>query len=256
MIVKSHNLVFQVQRCCQITTAILLRQHHVGTHHAVLIGCYKEKANGFKLTESGKALQHIVGSNIIELLSLANFKADAGKSRSFFNLHKDYPCVTVAGLGDEDVEINRIEEIDQKSENVRIGIGSAIKSLKKYEFNNVSVDSCGLASASAEGAFLSNYVFEEYKSKKKGNMEIDLLRFQEESCDEKGWQQGFIAAESQNFARGLMEMPSNYKFPYKFADIISKRFSMHANVEMFVRDEPWAEEKQMGCFLSVGKRIC
>ena len=41
--------------------------------------------------------------------------------------------------------------------------------------------------------------------------------------------------DSQNFARYMMELPSNYKTPMKLADIIHDRFSAYKGVEVIVR---------------------
>ena len=250
MFLKGRLFLTQLQRSGKI---ILVRSRsYASSHRVVIVGCYKGEKKEFQLTESGNALQDIVGNNFNELLSLSNFKAEVGQVRSFFNLHAEYPCITIAGLGDVEVQFDKNEGIDQKKENVRIGIGSAIKSLKNNDFNSALVDSCGAASAAGEGAILSNYVFDKYKSTKKGKMEIDLLRIGKD-CDDKEWQKGQIAAESQNFARALMETPSNYKYPSLFVETICEKFSKYTNVNMVVRDEKWAEEKKMDCFLSVGQ---
>lgn len=249
---NTSRLIQKVQKFCHPSCIRHVRAHHAGKSHAVVIGCYKTEDNGFKLTDSGEHVQNIVGTNLSDLLSMSNFKADAGKNRTFYNLHNDYPCITVAGLGNKDVPYNKTEAIDQDKENVRLGIGNAVTVLKNNEFNSVSVDSCGAPSASAEGAHLGNYVFDKFKSEKKEIMEIELLRTNDNINSEE-WEKGVIAAGSQNFARHLMETPSNHKFPLMFADIISEKFSTNPNVQMFVRDEAWAEAKNMECFLSVGR---
>ena len=41
--------------------------------------------------------------------------------------------------------------------------------------------------------------------------------------------------ESQNFARYLMELPSNYKTPTKLANIIEDRLAASKGVEIIVR---------------------
>jgi len=242
----------KVQKFCECASSNFIRKHHASKHHAVVIGCYKTKDDGFQLTQNGENIQNRVGSNLSDLLSISNFKADAGKTRTFYNLHNDYPCITIAGIGDKDIVFNKTEAIDQDKENVRLGVGNAVNSLRENEFNSVLVDGCGIASASAEGAFLANYVFDKFKSDKKKKMEIDLLQI--DGCSEnEEWNNGMIAAQSQNFSRHLMETPSNHKYPSIFAEIISEKFSNNPNVAMFIRDEAWAEQNKMGCFLSVGR---
>lgn len=38
-------------------------------------------------------------------------------------IKQDYPCITVAGLGEKDIKNDPNEEIDQLNENVRIAVG-------------------------------------------------------------------------------------------------------------------------------------
>ena len=52
---------------------------------------------------------------------------------------------------------------------------------------------------------------------------------------EKAWSRGIIVGESQNFARYLMELPSNYKTPTKLANIIEDRLAALKGVEIIVR---------------------
>jgi len=250
--ILQNNLILRFRTC---GAQLLKRTHHQASgSHAVVIGCFKDNdTSDLRLTASGKSLLNTIGTNIVDLLSLSNFKASPGSCRSFYNLHADFPCITVAGLGDAATEFNSNEGIDESRENIRVGIGAAVKALQKDDFVNVSVDACGVAAAAAEGACLGAYKFDKYKSKKNAAMELKLLDMDSEAVDEQGWLNGQIAAESQNFARELMETPSNYKYPQLFAQNIVGRFSKYTNVETLVRDEAWAEEKKMDCLLSVGR---
>merc|ERR1711962_947211 len=90
-----------VLRTCARITQLLTRSHHQGGNsHAVVIGCYKANETDLQLTSTGTSLQNTIGTNILDLLNVSNFKASPGSCRSFYNLHADYPCITVAGLGD------------------------------------------------------------------------------------------------------------------------------------------------------------
>lgn len=254
--ISGGNLLVRFRTCGSGSriAQLLTRAHHQDRNsHAVVIGCYKANETGLKLTSTGSTLQNTIGTDILDLLSVSNFKASPGSCRSFYNLHTDYPCITVAGLGDVTTQYDGNEGIDESHENIRAGIGAAIKSLQKDNFIEVSVDACGSASASAEGACLGAYKFDKYKSKKHEAMDLKLLNVGGDVVDEHRWQCGRIAAESQNFARELMETPSNYKYPKLLAQNIVDRFSSYDNVETIVRDEAWAEEKNMNCLLSVGR---
>lgn len=51
------------------------------------------------------------------------------------------------------------------------------------------------------------------------------------------WQDGLLLSGAQNFARELMETPSNLMTPTVFADTLSKRLSDLQNVEVYARYE-------------------
>ena len=67
------------------------------------------------------------------------------------------------------------------------------------------------------------------------------------------WETGLIYAEAQNIARGLGNSPANHMTPTIFTEEVKSVLQDLPNVEVIVRDEKWAEEKQMGSFLSVGR---
>jgi len=257
------NIIIRLHQCTLRSLLVSNRSHHEDAAkkkgaHAVVIGCYKNTHSELTLTDSGNSLQHLVARNFLELLHLSNFKGDAGSCRSFYDVHADYPCITIAGLGDDVKEYDENEGMDENRENVRIGIGSAVKELLKQQFTHISVDSCGgFAAASAEGAHLAGYVFDQYKSKKSAPLELELFDLNEGDggpiVEEEGWKRGVVMAESQNYARELMETPSNYKYPELFAQAIFDRFSQHSAVSCVVRDEEWLSSKSMQCLLSVGE---
>jgi len=69
--------------------------------------------------------------------------------------------------------------------------------------------------------------------------------------ESKEWDRGVIYAEAQNLARTLMELPANMMTPTAFTERVKKEFTGIPNVEVIVRDEVWAAEKNMNVFLSV-----
>jgi len=86
--------------------------------------------------------------------------------------------------------------------------------------------------------------------------ESDLRRKEEKSqlqTWQKLWQDGLLLSRAQNFARELMETPSNLMTPTMFAERLTKRLSDVEQVAVHARDQCWAEENKMGAFLSVGK---
>jgi len=59
-------------------------------------------------------------------------------------------------------------------------------------------------------------------------------------------------AESQNFARQLMEAPANFLTPTQFC-IEAERELNGLPVDVVIRDEEWAKSMEMGSFLSVSR---
>lgn len=51
----------------------------------------------------------------------------------------------------------------------------------------------------------------------------------------KLWQDGLLLSGAQNFARELMETPSNHMTPTIFADTLTNRLSGLENVEVHAR---------------------
>merc|ERR1711915_845506 len=66
------------------------------------------------------------------------------------------------------------------------------------------------------------------------------------------WSTGKIMAESQNFARQLMEAPANFLTPTQFC-IEAERELNGLPVDFVIRDEEWAKSMEMGSFLSVSR---
>lgn len=64
------------------------------------------------------------------------------------------------------------------------------------------MDSCGDPQASAEGAVLSNYAFDEFKTVKKDKVEITPYEIADNALTQ--WDCGVTVAEAQNFSRWLV----------------------------------------------------
>eukprot|EP00795_Rhopilema_esculentum_P011480 gene11480-21695_t len=198
-------------------------------HSAIVIGCH----DNLVLSDVGKAIDEQCGGKISELLKISNFKAKPGKTRVFHGLHKDFPCIAVAGIGAEKAAANELEALDVQKENVRVGIGAA-----------------------AEAATLCSYKFDHLKTKKKKKepLKFVLSKRDKSATDHNdAWSRGVIMADCQNFARYLMELPSNYKTPRKLADIVVERLAPCKGIEVVIRDKEWMEKKKMGCFLGVAQ---
>jgi len=251
---KMHRIIFKNFHKNLSVPSRGIYKKFISSKPAVVIGCSKNEEL-LQLTENGSKLNDITNGKLTSLLELSNFKGDVGKIRNFYDLHEDYPHIVVTGLGETDIKFNENEDYDENKENVRISIGAAVKSLCSDEVKSVLIDNCNLPAAAAEGALLSARKFDTFKSKKSSEeINVSLLELQNIGESLKAeWKYGMISADSQNFAATLMDTPANYLYPVLFAEAIQERFAQSSDVEVKVRDLEWIKEKQMNCFLSVGK---
>lgn len=114
----------------------------------------------------------------------------------------------------------------------------------------ICLESMNDAEAAAEGGKLSLWKFQEYKSKKIEYPEVHLYNPCEVELSKAKWENGSVKAESQNVARLLADTPGNLLTPTKFCETVTNllgQFDMQINVH----DQCWAENKNMGAFLSV-----
>ncbi|KAG8996867.1 hypothetical protein FRB94_007997 [Tulasnella sp. JGI-2019a] len=150
----------------------------------------------------------------------------------------------------------------EKKEALRIAVANGVKKLKDAGAKNIAIDVSGKsvdAQSAAEAATLAlfNFSLKTKKSDEDGTsrpkpeekVEFHPLGGTEEAT--KGWHTGLTVASAQNLARELMELPANMMTPTAFCNRITEEFKGIENVEILVRDEAWAKEKNMNTFLSV-----
>uniref|UniRef100_A0AAX7U788 Cytosol aminopeptidase n=1 Tax=Astatotilapia calliptera TaxID=8154 RepID=A0AAX7U788_ASTCA len=202
----------------------------------------EEDEGTLHLTEAAAGFDKSLSGKLSELLKLSGPALKNGKSRVFYGLHKDFPCVALVGLGKNNAGVCRTENWDTSKENIRQAVSAGCRLLQDLEVSHVEVDSCGDAQSAAEGAVLGLFHYDQLKSKKKTKVTTQLHG----SADVVGWEKGIVYAEGQNLARLLMEAPANHITPTAFAKTIEEKLAPHA-------DRAWIEEQQMGAFLSVSK---
>ena len=78
-------------------------------------------------------------------------------------------------------------------------------------------DGCGDDEAAAEGAHLGLWAYDFLKSKKESLKSLKIKPLDEGNAEQ--WQVGVKKAKGQNFARTLMETPSNHLTPQIFARV-------------------------------------
>lgn len=210
----------------------------------------KEGEKSLHLTEAAAEFDQSLSGKLSELLEISGPGLTKGKSRIFYGIHKDFPCVAVVGLGKHKAGVCNAENWDISKENIREAVSAGCRLLQDLEVNHVEVDGCGNAQSAAEGAVLGLFHYDQLKSKKKTKVTAQLCG----SVDTEGWEKGVLYAEGQNLARLLMEAPANHITPTAFANTIEEKLAPYSDrVAINKRSQAWIHEQEMGAFLSVSK---
>jgi leucyl aminopeptidase len=113
------------------------------------------------------------------------------------------------------------------------------------------------AQAIAEGALTANFETDKYKTDKKNEKNIETVSIAgysdtERAAGEKGLSKGRIIAEAQNFARDLVNEPSNKLTPRILADKAAA-MAKEAGLAVEILDEKKIADLKMGALLSVAQ---
>jgi leucyl aminopeptidase len=141
--------------------------------------------------------------------------------------------------------------------------GAALRYLKSRSIKNFAflvredAASADTAQAVAEGFITANFETDKYKTEKKNGKEIDTVRIagfsdSEKSAGEKGLATGKIIAEAQNFARDLVNEPSNKLTPKILAER-AEAMAKEAGLAVEILDEKKIADLKMGAILSVSQ---
>src|SRR5271163_23396 len=132
------------------------------------------------------------------------------------------------------------------------------RSVKQLAFlvreNDLNEDS---AQAIAEGVITADFETDKYKSDKKNDKSIDSVVIagysdKDKSAGEKGLTRGRIIAEAQNFARDLVNEPSNKLTPRILAEK-AEAMAREAGLAVEILDEKRIADLKMGALLSVAQ---
>jgi leucyl aminopeptidase len=113
------------------------------------------------------------------------------------------------------------------------------------------------AQAIAEGALTANFETDKYKTDKKNEKNIETISIagysdSERAAGDKGLSKGRIIAEAQNFARDLVNEPSNKLTPRILADKAAA-MAKEAGLAVQILDEKKIADLKMGALLSVSQ---
>jgi leucyl aminopeptidase len=132
------------------------------------------------------------------------------------------------------------------------------RSVKQLAFlireNNATEES---AQAIAEGALTANFESDKYKTEKKNDKSIDALVLigysdADRSTAEKGLARGRVIADAQNWARDLINEPSNKLTPKILAEK-AEAMAKQAGLAVEILDERKITDLKMGALLSVAQ---
>jgi len=132
------------------------------------------------------------------------------------------------------------------------------RSVKRLAFlvreNDLNEES---AQAIVEGAITANFETDKYKSDKKNDKSIETIAIagysdKAKAAAEKGLNRGRIIAEAQNFARDLVNAPSNLLTPKILADK-AEVMAKESGLAVDILDEKRIAELKMGALLSVAQ---
>ena len=132
------------------------------------------------------------------------------------------------------------------------------RSVKRFAFvlrEGEAVDAA--AQAVAEGALAANFESDKYKTDKKDAKSVDSMAIagvseQERGAAEKGLARGRVIADAQNFARDLVNEPSNKLTPKMLAEK-AQAMAKEAGLAVEILDEKRISELKMGALLSVAQ---
>jgi leucyl aminopeptidase len=113
------------------------------------------------------------------------------------------------------------------------------------------------AQAITEGAIAADFETDKYKTEKKNNKVIETLAIggyseEERAAVEKGIARGRIIGDAQNFARDLVNEPSNKLTPQILAEK-AQAMAKEAGLQVEILDEKKIADLKMGALLSVAQ---
>ncbi|KAJ3183628.1 hypothetical protein HDU85_002057 [Gaertneriomyces sp. JEL0708] len=231
--IRSQRRLLSARMVRYFSTATKLQQD------AIVIGAYKTADNISKSLRAA-GLADAAVSSLSRQLAASRFQGKESEVRLFYDVEGvKSPIVSVVGLG------ALKQDAEKEAETARNAAAAAlvaIKGLIPKQHLSVTFTSLGNDRGTVEGAVLRNYAY-----KKKESPEAKL----EFAASGDAVQYAQVAAESQNIARELMETPGNLMTPSLFCNRATELFHDTENVEVIVHDRAWAEQQNMGAFLSV-----
>ncbi len=179
---------------------------------------------------------------------------------------KEAETVFLHLIGNREIKAQRIllvgvgERSDYDAAQASQMAGTAVRTLRGKSVKSIAVvprlegKADEVASAAVEGAFLSLFDLDKYRTSDKEERKIDRLVVAMDGSDEgalkRGVERGQIIGESVNFTRDLANEPGAYMTPTIMAER-ARDVATEFNLSLDVLDEARMEQEGMGSLLSV-----
>ncbi len=183
-----------------------------------------------------------------KLKELEGFKGKEGQVAKLQVLEDGADLVYLVGLGKED----KLSE-----DTYRRAAAVAVKRLKKDKVQTADIllpegDKESLTQAITEGLILGDYSFDKYKTSKEEEEKIRIKGLNVVGGSQKALEKGEVLANSQIYARSLVNEPGNVINPITLAQE-AQRLAQELGLECRVYDEKEIQEMGMQALWSVGK---
>ncbi|CAH2084379.1 unnamed protein product [Euphydryas editha] len=253
-----------------------------GSKSGLVLGVYEEK-DKFELTPAAEEINQKSGGKICRYLNELSSELKLGKAFVVTDVVPEFGPVAISCLGKKDPGYNKLEELDETNENVRVMAGAGVRALSGRGCARVAVDAARRHTpprrartwppggeclqygarvavdaarrphAAAEGAHLAAWRFEEFKSPGDKHQEVQLSLHGSEG--KEAWDTGTVYGQAQNWARYLSDMPANKMTPVDFAQAALDTLCP-LGVSVTVREREWLEAQRMRGVLGVAAASC
>ncbi|MEW9122677.1 MAG: leucyl aminopeptidase [Thermotaleaceae bacterium] len=224
---------------------------------SVILGIYEGTK---RLEGEAKEIDHKLGGILEQMLSLEEFLGKKMEQQIIHTLGRIAPKkIILIGLGSEEkVNEEAIRNVIGQGIRTAQRIGSKTTAIYLGEALEKKMCPISLGESIAEGAFMSLYRFDKYKTQKEEKKEkLEEIYFfktyeAEDEQLQKGVDRGIILAQSVNLARDLVNEPGNGMTPRDLAEIASKIALKHGmDIEVLEKED--MEGLGMNAFLGVSK---
>ncbi|CAK1555065.1 unnamed protein product [Leptosia nina] len=223
-----------------------------GNKKGVVLGVY-EDGDKFGLSTATEDINQKSGGKLCKYLDNLSCELKLGKAFVVTEVLSDGTCVALTSFGKRDPGYNKLEELNEAKENVRLGVGAGVAALRDRGVLDIAVDAADQPQAAAEAAHLAAWGFQEFKAPESRKGEAKLSPFGPSESED--WALGCILGESQNWARYLSDMPANIMTPIELAQE-ALNVLCPLGVQVTVRERSWIEAQRMEAFLAVARGSC